>query len=150
MKYVYEDFNDFDLEDMKNFLESKVKLKEITDDGTLEDIKDYIEELNKDYDRYVINGYSNELIERAVDLLNTENNNITRDLIKDEICNFINNTESEDYIKLSDEEIDNIAESIVDNILLDNDFNRILTETIEWYVNHELYKLVDELTKEER
>lgn len=140
MKYVYEDFNDFDLEDMKNFLESKVKLKEITDDGTLEDIKDYIEELNKDYDRYVINGYSNELIERAVDLLNTENNNITRDLIKDEICNFINNTESEDYIKLSDEEIDNIAENIVDNILLDNDFNRVLTETIEWYVNHELYK----------
>lgn len=140
MKYVYEDFNDFNLEDMKNFLESKVKLKEITDDGTLEDIKDYIEELNKDYDRYVINGYSNELIERAVDLLNTENNNITRDLIKDEICNFINNTESEDYIKLSDEEIDNIAENIVDNILLDNDFNRVLTETIEWYVNHELYK----------
>lgn len=140
MKYVYEDFNDFDLEDMKNFLESKVKLKEITDDGTLEDIKDYIEELNKDYDRYVINGYSNELIERAVDLLNTENNNITRDLIKDEICDFINNTESEDYIKLSDEEIDNIAENIVDNILLDNDFNRVLTETIEWYVNHELYK----------
>ena len=143
MKYKYEDFNDFDLEDMKNFLESKVKLKEIVDDGTLEEIKRYLAEQNNDYDGQeggCINDECNLLMERAVDLLNSEDNNITRDIIKDEICNFINNTENEDYIKLTDEEIDNIAENIVDKVLLDEDLNRVLTETIEWYVNHELYE----------
>lgn len=143
MKYKYEDFDDFDLEDMKNFLESKVKLKEIVDDGTLEEIKEYLEEQNNDYDGQeggCINDECNLLMERAVDLLNSDDNNITRDIIKDEICNFINNTENEDYIKLTDEDIDNIAENIVDKVLLDEDLNRVLTETIEWYVNHELYE----------
>lgn len=63
-----------------------------------------------------------------------------RELILEEICNFINNTENEDYIKLTDEEIDNLAEKIVDNVLQDNELNRVLTDTIEWYVNKELYK----------
>lgn len=135
MKYKYEDFSEFDLEDMKNFLECKVKLKEITDNGTLKDIKDYLKEQDNNNDGHeggCINDECNLLIERAVDLLNSGNSNITRDLIMDEICNFINNTENEDYIKLTDEEIDNIAKNIVDNV--------VLTETIEWYVNHELYK----------
>ena len=140
MLYKYEDFNEFDLEDMKNFLECKVKLEEIKDDGTLEDIKDYLKELEEDYDKNCINGYSNELIKRAVDLLNSENHNITRDIIKDEICNFINNTENEDYIKLTDKEIDDLAEKIVDSVLSDDELNKVLNETIEWYVNHELYK----------
>lgn len=143
MLYKYEDFNEFSLEDMKNFLECKIKLKEIIDNGILEDIKDYLREQNNENDGHeggCINDECNLLIERAVDLLNSENNNITRDIIKDEICNFINNTESEDYIKLTDEEIDNIAENIADKVLLDNDVNVVLTETIEWYVNHELYE----------
>lgn len=63
-----------------------------------------------------------------------------REVILDEICNFINNTENEDYIKLTDEEIDNLAEKIVDNVLQDNELDRVLKETIEWYVNKELYK----------
>lgn len=66
-----------------------------------------------------------------------------REVILDEICNFINNTENEDYIKLTDEEIDNLAEKIVDNVLQDNELNRVLTDTIEWYVNKELYKEVE-------
>lgn len=63
-----------------------------------------------------------------------------REFIMEEICNFINNTENEDYIKLSDEEIDKIAENIVDEVMCDNELNRVITDTIEWYVNHELYK----------
>ena len=63
-----------------------------------------------------------------------------REFIMEEICDFINNTENEDYIKLSDEEIDKIAENIVDEVMLDNELNRVITDTIEWYVNHELYK----------
>ena len=70
-----------------------------------------------------------------------------REFIMEEICNFINNTENEDYIKLSDEEIDKIAENIVDDVMLDNELNRVITDTIEWYVNHELYK--DEENEEE-
>lgn len=63
-----------------------------------------------------------------------------REFIMEEICNFINNTENEDYIKLSDEEIDKIAENIVDEVMCDNELNRVITDTIEWYVNHERYK----------
>lgn len=66
-----------------------------------------------------------------------------REFFMEEICNFINNTENEDYIKLSDEEIDKIAENIVDKVMLDNELNRVITDTIEWYVNHELYKEED-------
>lgn len=62
------------------------------------------------------------------------------EILREEICDFINNTENEDYIKLTDEEIDNLAEKIVDNVLQDNELNRVLTDTIEWYVNKELYK----------
>ena len=63
-----------------------------------------------------------------------------RELIEEEICNFINNTENEDYVKLTNEEINNIAKKIVDKVLLDEELNRVLNDTIEWYVNHELYK----------
>lgn len=63
-----------------------------------------------------------------------------REFVMEEICDFINNTENEDYIKLSDEEIDKIAENIVDEVMRDNELNRVITDTIEWYVNHELYK----------
>lgn len=63
-----------------------------------------------------------------------------REFFMEEICEFINNTENEDYIKLSDEEIDKIAENIVDEVMCDNELNRVITDTIEWYVNHELYK----------
>ena len=63
-----------------------------------------------------------------------------REFVMEEICEFINNTENEDYIKLSDEEIDKIAENIVDEVMCDNELNRVITDTIEWYVNHELYK----------
>lgn len=63
-----------------------------------------------------------------------------REFVMEEICNFINNTENEDYIKLSDEEIDKIAENIVEEVMCDDELNRVITDTIEWYVNHELYK----------
>lgn len=73
-----------------------------------------------------------------------------REFIMEEICNFINNTENEDYIKLSDEEIDKIAENIVDEVMCDNELNRVITDTIEWYVNHELYKEEEENEDEDR
>lgn len=63
-----------------------------------------------------------------------------REFFMDEICNFINNTESEDYIKLTDEQIDKIAENIVDKVMNDRELNDVIKDTIEWYVNHELYK----------
>lgn len=63
-----------------------------------------------------------------------------REFFMEEICEFINNTENEDYIKLSDEEIDKIAENIVEEVMCDDELNRVITDTIEWYVNHELYK----------
>lgn len=199
MKYKYEDFNDFDLEDMKNFLESKVKLKEIVDDGTLEEIKEYLSEQNNDYDGQeggCINDECNLLMERAVDLLNNYqsktavcplcrndemeheeykgthiyvcepcpaicfecvdkkdyenmiewlkqrgniNTNDSRELMKEEIKDYINARENMSYIKLSKKEINKLADNIVDKILMDNDLNETLDSVLEFYITDELY-----------
>lgn len=198
MKYKYEDFNDFDLEDMKNFLESKVKLKEIVDNGTLEEIKEYLEEQNNDYDGQeggCINDECNLLMERAVDLLNNYqsktvvcplcrndemeheeykgthiyvcepcpaicfecvdkkdyenmiewlkqrgniNTSNSRELMKEEIKDYINARESMSYIKLPKKEINKLADNIVDKILMDNDLNETLDSVLEFYITDEL------------
>lgn len=55
--------------------------------------------------------------------------------IKECICDFLNNTESEEYCKLSDKDIDTIADNIASDVLNDNEFNSVLNNTIEWYAN---------------
>ena len=55
--------------------------------------------------------------------------------IKECICDFLNNTESEEYCKLSDEDINTIANGIASDVLNDNEFNSILNDTIAWYAN---------------
>lgn len=61
-----------------------------------------------------------------------------KEFIMDEICNFIANTNNEGYQDLSSEEIDKLAEDVVDDIMLDDELNRVLNDTIEWYVNKAL------------
>lgn len=61
-----------------------------------------------------------------------------KEFIMNEICNFIANTNNEGYQDLSSEEIDELAEDVVDDIMLDDELNRVLNDTIEWYVNKEL------------
>ena len=65
------------------------------------------------------------------------------DFMINEIEEFIKNTECEEYTKLTDEEVHNIALNIIDNVMLDEELNRVITETIEWYVNKEVFKEVD-------
>ena len=62
-----------------------------------------------------------------------------RQLFIDMICDFINNTESEDYIKLSDKEVEDIAGKIVNDVMDDQELNDTVKNTIEWYVNREIY-----------
>ena len=54
---------------------------------------------------------------------------------KDTICDYIN-TESEEYCKLSDEQIIEIAESIYLQVMEDKELNNVLCDTIKWYVNY--------------
>lgn len=61
-----------------------------------------------------------------------------KEFIMDEICNFIADTNNEGYQDLSSEEIDELAEDVVDDIMSDNELNNVLTSTIEWYVNQAL------------
>lgn len=61
-----------------------------------------------------------------------------KEFIMDEICNFIANTNNEGYQDLSSEEIDELAKDVVDDIMLDDELNNVLTSTIEWYVNQAL------------
>lgn len=61
-----------------------------------------------------------------------------KEFIMNEICNFIANTNNEGYQDLSSEEIDELAEDVVDDIMLDDELNRVLNDTIEWYVNKAL------------
>lgn len=63
-----------------------------------------------------------------------------KQLFIDMICDFINNTESEDYIKLSDKEVEDIAGKIVNDVMDDQELNDTVKDTIEWYVNREIYK----------
>lgn len=63
-----------------------------------------------------------------------------KQLFIDMICDFINNTESEDYIKLSDKEVEDIAGKIVNDVMNDQELNDTVKDTIEWYVNREIYK----------
>lgn len=63
-----------------------------------------------------------------------------KQLFIDMICDFINNTESEDYIKLSDKEVEDIAGKIVNDVMDDQELNDTVKNTIEWYVNREIYK----------
>ena len=63
-----------------------------------------------------------------------------KQLFIDMTCDFINNTESEDYIKLSDKEVEDIAGKIVNDVMNDQELNDTVKDTIEWYVNREIYK----------
>lgn len=56
--------------------------------------------------------------------------------LKNEICDYINNVEDEEYCKLNDEQVDEIAENIWEEIADDNELNNMLNTTIEWYANH--------------
>lgn len=62
-----------------------------------------------------------------------------KQLFIDMICDFINNTESEDHIKLSDKEVEDIAGKIVNDVMDDQELNDTVKDTIEWYVNREIY-----------
>ena len=55
------------------------------------------------------------------------------------ICDFINNTENEDYCDLTDEEVDEIASNVSDKVANDSEMIETIRQemlnTIEYYVN---------------
>lgn len=61
------------------------------------------------------------------------------EFFRTEIAEFINNTEDEMYCKLTDEEVEQVVNNTIDNIMNDNELNDVITQTIEWYVNHYIY-----------
>ena len=56
--------------------------------------------------------------------------------LKEEICDYLNNAEDEEYCKLTDQQINEIAEHIWCKIADDNEFIDVLYNAICWYANH--------------
>lgn len=107
----------------------------------------YSNEKTKDFG---VCGVFNDLKMAEERVLNSNGGNFTKYKIEEvkelstmaeNIYDYINNTESEDYIKLTDEQVDNIVENIIDKVLLDDDIYRAETQTIEYYVNKEIYNI---------
>lgn len=68
---------------------------------------------------------------------------------EDMICDFINNTESEEYCDLTDEEVDEIAKNVCDKVANDKEMVETITQeinnTIEYYVNNYMNNKLEEL-----
>lgn len=56
---------------------------------------------------------------------------------KDEICTYL--AEDIDFENLTDEEISEIADNICDLVQLDDELNKVINETIEYYANRYVY-----------
>lgn len=140
-KYRYEDFNEFDLCDMLNFLKCKIKLKEIKDNGLVEEIQDYLKEQENDYDNHeggCINDECNIFMERAINLLNDENNQSKLDEAKQLIDEFCENEygSGADFTDLQN--IDVAYTTTEDNKAIQVTLDLINLE-LRQYVNSELY-----------
>lgn len=61
------------------------------------------------------------------------------DFIRDELYNFLNNTDCEEYCKLNDDDIEDIVNNTIDDVMNDNELNSVITYTIKWYVDHYIY-----------
>lgn len=55
---------------------------------------------------------------------------------EEEIYNYINNTGREEFCEMSDEEVDELVNKVIDEVMCDNEMNTEISNTIEWYVNH--------------
>lgn len=58
------------------------------------------------------------------------------EVLKTEICDYINNVEDEVFCELTDEEVDEVAENIWGAVADDNELSNVLNNTIEWYAKH--------------
>lgn len=61
------------------------------------------------------------------------------DFIRDELYNFLNNTEREEYCKLNDDDIEDIVNNVIGDVCTDNELNNVITQTMEWYINRYIY-----------
>ena len=58
------------------------------------------------------------------------------EVLKTEICDYINNVEDEVFCELTYEEVDEVAENIWGAVADDNELSNVLNSTIEWYAKH--------------
>ena len=69
------------------------------------------------------------------------------DFIRDEMYFILGN--NEDYKNLNNIDMEEVVDNTIDNILLDNELNETITQTILWYMNRyinnsDLYEKVKE------
>ena len=55
------------------------------------------------------------------------------DFIRDEMYFILGN--NEDYKNLNNVDMEEVVDNTIDNILLDNELNETITQTILWYMN---------------
>lgn len=63
------------------------------------------------------------------------------EFFREEITNFINNTENELYCKLTDEEVEQIVDNTINDIMTDDEMNKVISYIIGWYVDHYIYNM---------
>ena len=56
-----------------------------------------------------------------------------QDFIRDEMYFILGN--NEDYKNLNNIDMEEVVDNTIDNILLDNELNETITQTILWYMN---------------
>lgn len=61
--------------------------------------------------------------------------------IEEFVCDFLNNTECEEYCKLTDNEVDEIAKAITPKIEADVLNGDSIIECTEWYANKYIYEM---------
>lgn len=61
--------------------------------------------------------------------------------IEEYVCDFLNNTECEEYCNLTDNEIDEIAKAIAPDIETDVLNGESIIECTEWYANKYMYEM---------
>ena len=61
--------------------------------------------------------------------------------VEEFICDFLNNTECEEYCNLTNNEIDEIAKAIVPNVEANVLNGESIIECTEWYANKYIYEM---------
>ena len=63
--------------------------------------------------------------------------------MEDIIATYLNNTEEELYCKLTDEQIDEVVENIVDKVEEDTELINVLEDTIDYYAKRYIVKNIE-------
>lgn len=66
------------------------------------------------------------------------------EFFRNEIINYINNQDEDRYYKLTTDDVREIVDNTIDDIMTDDEMNKVISYTIGWYVDHYIYTMKGE------